>query len=459
MKNLLLVLMVFLGGLLIFGCITNSDHILDDDKNQTITACTEEAMLCPNGGAVGRTGPNCTFAPCPDCTCPEGYEQEGAVCNPVCYYSDPPCLAPSIGCSSGMMVGNDSDEHGCKASAGYSWCEESQKCIRPWEEECGDLSTTETCSAYVNCTSDMDSCETAEVNCQCSYTNCTGEECMSTNIMCIEGYMCNANKQECDVPFDGRTSVCYDEVCHTDYFDCANGYVWNDFTAECEVEIDENCTIEYTNCAYDSCDEPVNCTGDETYDGETGGSYSLCEGDECLIIFVQCAEDHVWSEAENQCVLLKDENIVDTLNQTTCEEVGGTWDQCAPPEGCLECESCNPTCLCNEENGDCPSGYECVNDYYDTGSDIWVCDQEGDSVSSDTLDETTCEAANGHWNECGSACRGAAPDTLCTMQCVQYCECGGFAGFGCPEDYYCTDYLPEGAADAMGICKPLTEEY
>ncbi|MEX0909677.1 MAG: hypothetical protein WDZ75_00100 [Candidatus Paceibacterota bacterium] len=29
------------------------------------TACTMEAMICPDGSAVGRTGPNCEFAPCP----------------------------------------------------------------------------------------------------------------------------------------------------------------------------------------------------------------------------------------------------------------------------------------------------------------------------------------------------------------------------------------------------------
>ena len=28
-------------------------------------ACTQEAMLCPDGSFVGRTGPNCEFAPCP----------------------------------------------------------------------------------------------------------------------------------------------------------------------------------------------------------------------------------------------------------------------------------------------------------------------------------------------------------------------------------------------------------
>lgn len=28
-------------------------------------ACTMEAMQCPDGSYVGRTGPNCAFAPCP----------------------------------------------------------------------------------------------------------------------------------------------------------------------------------------------------------------------------------------------------------------------------------------------------------------------------------------------------------------------------------------------------------
>jgi len=29
------------------------------------TVCTQEAMICPDGTAVGRTGPDCAFAPCP----------------------------------------------------------------------------------------------------------------------------------------------------------------------------------------------------------------------------------------------------------------------------------------------------------------------------------------------------------------------------------------------------------
>ena len=39
-------------------------------KNTTMpggrTACTQEAMLCPDGTAVGRTGPNCEFEKCPN---------------------------------------------------------------------------------------------------------------------------------------------------------------------------------------------------------------------------------------------------------------------------------------------------------------------------------------------------------------------------------------------------------
>lgn len=35
------------------------------------------------------------------------------------------------------VVGGDKDEHGCIGSAGYSWCQEKQKCLRIWEEPCG----------------------------------------------------------------------------------------------------------------------------------------------------------------------------------------------------------------------------------------------------------------------------------------------------------------------------------
>lgn len=34
------------------------------------------------------------------------------------------------------ILGGDRDEHGCIGSAGYTWCEAKEKCLRVWEEEC-----------------------------------------------------------------------------------------------------------------------------------------------------------------------------------------------------------------------------------------------------------------------------------------------------------------------------------
>ncbi len=65
-------------------------------------ACTQEAKLCPDGSAVGRTGPNCEFAPCPavptqrscsgadDTSCGTGYACIQACGPPVARESDPP---------------------------------------------------------------------------------------------------------------------------------------------------------------------------------------------------------------------------------------------------------------------------------------------------------------------------------------------------------------------------------
>lgn len=56
------VLLLGLGGLGGYYLITNQLPFL------TTKACTMEAKLCPDGSSVGRTGPNCEFAPCPNPT-------------------------------------------------------------------------------------------------------------------------------------------------------------------------------------------------------------------------------------------------------------------------------------------------------------------------------------------------------------------------------------------------------
>ncbi len=48
------------------------------------------------------------------------------------------------------MVGGDRDAHGCIGSAGYQWCEHSQRCERPWElaQAQGLPNTAEAIDAY-----------------------------------------------------------------------------------------------------------------------------------------------------------------------------------------------------------------------------------------------------------------------------------------------------------------------
>lgn len=43
-------------------------------------------------------------------------------------------------------VGNDSDIHGCYASAGYAWCGVLQRCLRPWEENCTNATAPRACT-------------------------------------------------------------------------------------------------------------------------------------------------------------------------------------------------------------------------------------------------------------------------------------------------------------------------
>ena len=47
-------------------------------------------------------------------------------------------------------VGGDRDAHGCIGSAGYQWCERSQRCERPWElaQAQGLANTAEAIDAY-----------------------------------------------------------------------------------------------------------------------------------------------------------------------------------------------------------------------------------------------------------------------------------------------------------------------
>lgn len=61
----------------------------------TLIACTEEAKICPDGSAVGRTGPNCEFSKCPE------QQKEGSMFGGVITSIDYGCHVDGI-CSVGV---------------------------------------------------------------------------------------------------------------------------------------------------------------------------------------------------------------------------------------------------------------------------------------------------------------------------------------------------------------------
>lgn len=60
-----------------------------------------------------------------------------------------------------IIVGGDKDSHGCIGSAGYSWCEPKQKCLRPFEEPCLETTVIPTTSVQAPTINETDLLKTA----------------------------------------------------------------------------------------------------------------------------------------------------------------------------------------------------------------------------------------------------------------------------------------------------------
>lgn len=164
--------------------------------------------------------------------------------------------------------------------------------------------------------------------------------------------------------------------------------------------------------------------------------------------------------------------------------------RCSPaPEGVIACGDQEGDLLCHKK---CETNYDCPSDMPycrtlsifqgDVGSAVKMCMEEECKTDSDCpqyrcpgvrsicvggeckvvdsngaparcaeeMSKELCERYGGHWNECGSACAGEPPGTVCIAVCVPQCECGGSAGWSCPPGYYCK----LSGRDEVGVCKP-----
>ncbi|MCG2690202.1 hypothetical protein L6252_02905 [Candidatus Parcubacteria bacterium] len=80
MKTNLVILIIALVAIVVVGGIylytqkpttLEEGNELDDfgDENEDPVACAQDALQCPDGSYVSRTGPNCEFAECPSGDC------------------------------------------------------------------------------------------------------------------------------------------------------------------------------------------------------------------------------------------------------------------------------------------------------------------------------------------------------------------------------------------------------
>lgn len=86
-----------------------SGHTSPGDPGQPV-ACTDEAKQCPDGSYVGRSGPNCEFAACPDtssgqvCDANTGPCPDGESCYVLPNASKAICTSnPCASCAAGLQ--------------------------------------------------------------------------------------------------------------------------------------------------------------------------------------------------------------------------------------------------------------------------------------------------------------------------------------------------------------------
>ncbi len=202
---------------------------------ETGVACPADAMMCPDGSWVGRTGPDCEFAPCPACkpgdntTAPDGCNEcscqdDGSwacterACGGSCVGAE--CGAPCTACP-GDEPKCEGDPTGVCDGAGN--CVVGDVDIECSDDPCAPQDATGVgacekflgyvwngsgCEGISGCScegSDCDALHPTLEACQGSVPDCQGPWCGGWNPPCPD-----AANQWCDFP-DGSTCGAADE--------------------------------------------------------------------------------------------------------------------------------------------------------------------------------------------------------------------------------------------------------
>lgn len=101
-------------------------------------ACTDEARICPDGSAVGRTGPNCSFAPCPSTNSNSTNTNTSINTNTTQDRVDAGCYIG--GCSSEVCSDQPDVVTTCELREEYA-CYRAARCVKKTNGACGWEST------------------------------------------------------------------------------------------------------------------------------------------------------------------------------------------------------------------------------------------------------------------------------------------------------------------------------
>lgn len=133
-----IIVILLVGGFLAFVFIQGANFSFENNQIQDYydglrNKCASDS--CCLSSVDSMKASNAKLAENGECEAP--FVKDMLKCEGTYVWCDPSDVSAA---KSPELIGGQKDEHGCLIPAGYSWCEEKQKCLRVWEEKCDETS-------------------------------------------------------------------------------------------------------------------------------------------------------------------------------------------------------------------------------------------------------------------------------------------------------------------------------